>query len=127
MRWPGKLGSDRRVRYPALVLLGGVILGLHPTLFLGSSPADDPYRLGLESFERRKPDEALQYFLEAQRLRPKDARVANALGNTWFALNQLAKAQQQYTLAIRLDPQLSAARKNLGILEYQEGHCLGSA
>ncbi len=65
--------------------------------------------------------EALTYFQETARLRPRDARVANALGNTWFALNQPSQAAQEYRRAIQLDPRLAAAHKNLGILEYQQG------
>jgi tetratricopeptide (TPR) repeat protein len=55
-------------------------------------------------------------------LHPRDARIANALGNTWFALNEASAAVREYRTAIRLDPQLAAAHKNLGILEYQRGN-----
>ncbi|MBZ5565287.1 MAG: tetratricopeptide repeat protein [Acidobacteriia bacterium] len=82
---------------------------------------DDAFRLGIEAFERGDASLALQYFLKAERLRPQDARVANALGNTWFSLTHLSKAQGEYARALRLDPKLEAARKNLGILEYRRG------
>ncbi len=82
----------------------------------------DPYPLGVQAFEQGRVTEALQLFQQAARLHPQDARVANALGNTWLTLNQPSKARQEYLRAITLDPRLLAARKNLGIMEYQQGH-----
>jgi tetratricopeptide (TPR) repeat protein len=78
--------------------------------------------LGVQAFEQGKVAEALQLFQQAAQLRPQDARVANALGNSWLTLNQPSKARQEYLRAIALDPRLVAARKNLGILEYHQGH-----
>lgn len=103
-----------------LVLAGGVSGRAAVSGALG----DDAYALGLKAFEQGRLAEALKYFGEAARLQPRDARVANALGNTWFALNQPAKALREYGRAIQLDPQLAAAHKNLGILEYQQGKFL---
>ncbi|MGH7868229.1 MAG: tetratricopeptide repeat protein, partial [Candidatus Dormibacteraceae bacterium] len=99
-----------------LIALGFVLL--IPCGAFGLS--SDPYHLGVEAFERGKVAEALQFFQRAARLHPQDARVANALGNTWFTLNQPSMARQEYLRAIALDPALVAARKNLGILEYQQ-------
>jgi Flp pilus assembly protein TadD len=108
---------------------GIVVVSLGLTLASGAfgrptaidAKADDPYALGLKAFEQGRVAEALDYFQEAARLRPRDPRVANALGNAWFALNQPSKAAQEYRRAIQLDPRLAAAHKNLGILEYQQG------
>ena len=87
------------------------------------SPArDDPYALGLRAFKRGDPRQALSQFEVAARLRPRDALVANALGNTWFSLEEPARAQDEYLRAIELDPALGAAYKNLGVLECQEGN-----
>jgi tetratricopeptide (TPR) repeat protein len=82
----------------------------------------DPYREGIQAFQQGNAAEALQLFQQAAQLRPHDARVANALGNTWLTLNQPGRARQEYMRALTLDPKLAAARKNLGILEYQQDH-----
>lgn len=83
--------------------------------------SEDPFQLGLNAYKRGELNEALKYFREAAQLHPGEARIANALGNTWFALNEPSKAAEEYRRALRLDPRLAAAQKNLGILEYQQG------
>jgi tetratricopeptide (TPR) repeat protein len=89
--------------------------------WLIAAPSEDPFQLGLSAYQRGQLSEALNRFREAARLHPRDARIANALGNTWFALNEPSPAVREYQRAIQLDPQLAAAHKNLGILEYQRG------
>lgn len=84
-------------------------------------PSADPYRQGIVAFEQGRTDQALRWFEQAARLRPNDPRIANALGNAFFVLNRPKRAKAAYRRALRLDPQLGAARKNLGILEYNEG------
>ena len=96
-----------------------VVLGVSPWAF---AIGDHNFELGVRAFEQGKTKAALQYFVEAQRLHPEDGRIANALGNAWFVLNQPTKAQEEYRRAIQLDPGLAAAYKNLGILEYQQKH-----
>jgi tetratricopeptide (TPR) repeat protein len=99
-------------------------LGLAITVLPGGLIAvnsEDPFQLGLSAYQRGQLNEALKYFREAAQLHPGEARIANALGNTWFALNEPAKAAEEYRRALRLDPRLAAAQKNLGILEYQQG------
>ena len=115
-------GKSVRLQHVALLFFSGIALvGLCGEPGRAQPVEDDAFRLGIEAFERGDASLALQYFLKAERLRPQDARVANALGNTWFSLNHLSKAQGEYARALRLDPKLAAARKNLGILEYRRG------
>ncbi len=119
MAW-GKSVCLRRLGL--LVFTAITLLGLcAPTGLARPGGEDDAFRQGIEAFERGDASLALQFFLKAERLRPQDARVANALGNTWFTLNHLSKAQGEYARALRLDPKLAAARKNLGILEFRRG------
>lgn len=100
----------------------GVILGSFvwaPSAL--ATPPDDAFQMGVRAFEQGKTQEALGYFQQAERLRPQDARVANAIGNAKFALNELSEAAREYRRAIHLDPGLAAAHKNLGVLEYRQG------
>jgi len=118
-----RLGTVSPLRRPACPLTFHLIA----LIFVFANPANifasgsDPYAAGLEAFQNGKPAEALPLFQEAARLRPQNALVANALGNTWLTLNEPAKARQEYLRAITLDPRLLAAHKNLGILEYHQG------
>ena len=99
-------------------------LGLAITALPGGLIAvdsEDSFQLGLSAYQHGQLNDALKYFREAAHLHPGDARVANALGNTWFALNEPARAAEEYQRALRLDPRLAAAHKNLGILDYQQG------
>ncbi len=125
-------GWSRRVRLIAAGAAAGLAafsLGLGAVNRATAKPgvAADPYLLGLKAFQQGRTAEALQYFEQAAELRSRDARVANALGNTWFALNEPSKAAQEYRRAIQLDPRLAAAHKNLGLLEYQQGRFLEAA
>jgi tetratricopeptide (TPR) repeat protein len=118
-------GATSRETTLALCLLALSFILSNPRRTWGLS--SDPYPLGVQAFEQGRVTEALQLFQQAARLHPQDARVSNALGNTWLTLNQPSKARQEYRRAITLDPRLWAARKNLGILEYQQGHFLVAA
>ncbi len=133
MSGPGHLGEDlQRVRGSVFMrgpkfrefTRAGYLLALSVVLLLPCGTfglSSDPYQLGVQAFAQGKVTEALQFFQQAKQLHPQDARIANALGNTWLTLNEPAKARQEYLRAIALDPRLAAPRKNLGILEYQQG------
>jgi tetratricopeptide (TPR) repeat protein len=134
MKGTGHLEAGRR-RWRGSLFMGGLkppelslALCLLAFGLIFSSPlrdlhADtDPYLQGVQEFEQGRVSEALQLFQQAEQLHPHDARVANALGNTWLTLNQPSKARDEYLRAIVLDDQLFAARKNLGILEFQQSH-----
>jgi tetratricopeptide (TPR) repeat protein len=106
----------------AVALLGLVLTIIALPEGMVAASSDDSFQLGLNAYQRGQLNEALNYFREAARLHPRDARAANALANTWFALKQPSLAVQEYRRAIQLDPVLAAAHKNLGILEYQQGN-----
>src|SRR5256885_5672641 len=120
------LGQVKRAMAAIATSVGVALLGLGLTIIalpkgLIAASSDDSFQLGLRAYQRSQLNEALNYFREAARLHPRDARAANALANTWFALKQASLAAREYRRAIQLDPQLAAGHKNLGILEYQQG------
>ncbi len=118
MAWGKSVCLQRLARR---VSVGLTLAGLCALTARARPVEDDAFRQGIEAFKRGDASLALRFFLKAEHLQPQDARVANALGNTWFTLNHLSKAQDEYARALRLDPKLAAARKNLGILEYRRG------
>ncbi|MHB8655732.1 MAG: tetratricopeptide repeat protein [Terriglobia bacterium] len=84
------------------LLLLGITLGLSLAATPGASAmTDDSCKLGVEAIEQGQVTGALQHFLDAARVHPQDARVANALGNAWFALNNPLKARKEYGRALR--------------------------
>jgi tetratricopeptide (TPR) repeat protein len=87
---------------------------------LACGQESDPYATGIQAFQRGNATEALQLFERAAQVYPHDARVANALGNAWQALHYPSKAREEYLRALSLDPKLDAAKKNLGIQEFQQ-------
>jgi len=133
MRDPGHLGEGPQRWWGRVFMRGsrfrgftqaGYLLALSVVLLLPCGTyglSSDPYQLGVQAFAQGKVTEALKLFQQAKQLHPQDARVANALGNTWLTLNEPTKAREEYLRAIQLDPRLMAPRKNLGILEYQQG------
>jgi tetratricopeptide (TPR) repeat protein len=112
----------RSVIATAAAALIFVPVGLCQSQAAASGAESDPYVLGLRAFKQGDVRKALTQFEAAARLRPHDAVVANALGNTWFALEEPGKAREEYQRAIRLDSALGAAYKNLGVLECQKGN-----
>lgn len=59
-------------------------------------------------------DQALVKLEEAHRLAPRNATIENLLGIADTQLGRLDDANQHYRSAIRLDPKLAAAHRNLG-------------
>ncbi|MGO9272586.1 MAG: tetratricopeptide repeat protein [Terriglobia bacterium] len=75
--------------------------------------ANSEYMMGEIEWLRTKPQDALQHYSEAVRLRPDfvDARVA--LGKVLTALGRADEALQQLSEAVRLDPQNEVAHYRL--------------
>jgi len=60
--------------------------------------------------------EALDWLLRAQHLMPDHAGVRASLGYTYERIGEQGKAETAFREAIRLDPDLRAARRGLGDL-----------
>lgn len=69
---------------------------------------------GVRLFREGRFDEALVRFEQAHRSAPGNASIENLLGITETKLGHIERANDHYRSAIRLDPALAAAHKNLG-------------
>jgi tetratricopeptide (TPR) repeat protein len=80
----------------------------------------DSFQRGLAALQANRMDDALAEFTEAEREHPEDARVRNFRGIVLVRLGKNGEAASEYREAIRLDPQMEDAYRNLGFLEWNE-------
>jgi tetratricopeptide (TPR) repeat protein len=86
----------------------------------------ESFKKGLSLLKENKPEAALVELTAAEREGPNDARVHNFRGIVLARLGQSTDAAAEYQEAIRLDPLMEDAYRNLGYLEWTE-HNLGRA
>ena len=124
--------SDRRrLRLVALLLS---LLAIAPRLCLatpqtGPRPAqtaparaDDSFQAALRALRENRVEAALEALTRAEREDPEDPRVRNFRGVVLARVNRGAEAAGEYREAIRLDPSMEDAYRNLGFLEWTEHH-----
>jgi Flp pilus assembly protein TadD len=73
------------------------------------------YNLGAILQMRGETQEAAVQFADAQRLRPGDATVENALGGSLLAAGQVREAIEHLSVAVQVRPEYFDARYNLGL------------
>jgi len=86
----------------------------------------DAFQRGLAALKENRLDDALAEFTAAERENPENARIRNFRGILLVQLGKNAEAAAEYQEAIRLDPLLEDAYRNLGFLRWTE-HQLNSA
>jgi tetratricopeptide (TPR) repeat protein len=93
-------------------------------LFRASGGAQAPslYQQGLMALQQNRPTEALVALTAAEQQNPRNAEIRNFRGIAMEQLRRWDEAAQEYREAIRLDPQMVDAYRNLGHLEWTEGH-----
>lgn len=95
-------------------------------LILGSTllraQANEAFRRGLVALEQNQLSQALEELTAAEKQTPADARVRNFRGIVLARLGRLADAAAEYREAIRLDPSMADAFRNLGYLDWTQHH-----
>jgi Flp pilus assembly protein TadD len=91
-----------------------------------SSKQSDAFQRGLAALKENRPEDALVEFTAAEREYPDNARVRSFRGILLARMGKNAEAAAEYQEAIRLDPFLEDACRNLGFLRWTE-HQLESA
>lgn len=76
--------------------------------------ADVYYSRGTEELINKNYAQALTHLLQAKELNPKDAKIRNNLGMSYYFRNQPELAEEELKAAIGLDSKNSDARLNLG-------------
>jgi tetratricopeptide (TPR) repeat protein len=85
---------------------------------LQAAVPSEAFQDGLAALKDNRPADALTYLTAAEQQHPDDPRVHNFRG---IALAQLARASEaaaEYEAAIRLDPKMADAYRNLGFLNW---------
>jgi tetratricopeptide (TPR) repeat protein len=82
----------------------------------------DSLQQGLKALQDNRLEEALGYLTAAEGGQPVDAQIRNFRGIVLVRLGRNREAANEYREAIRLDPKLEDAHKNLGFLEWTEHH-----
>jgi tetratricopeptide (TPR) repeat protein len=90
------------------------------------SKQSDAFQRGLSALKENRPEDALVEFTAAEREYPDNARIRSFRGILLAQLGKNAEAAAEYQEAIRLDPLLEDAYRNLGFLRWTE-HQLATA
>src|SRR5882724_3502477 len=90
------------------------------------SKQSDAFQRGLSALKENRPEDALVEFTAAEREYPDNARVRSFRGILLAQMGKNAEAAAEYQEAIRLDPFLEDAYRNLGFLRWTE-HQFASA
>ena len=83
---------------------------------------DDAFQRGLIALKENRLEAALEELTTAEREHPGDARVRNFRGIVLARLGRNADAVTEYREAIRIDPGMEDAYRNLGFLEWMQHH-----
>src|SRR5580704_6639352 len=90
------------------------------------SPQGDAFQRGLIALKENRFEDALREFTAAEREYPENARIRDFRGILLTQMGKNGEAAAEYQEAIRLDPLLEDAYRNLGFLRWTE-HQLESA
>ena len=82
----------------------------------------ESFRRGLSALKENRLEAALAELTVAEREDAKDPRIHNFRGIVLARLGQSTEAAAEYQEAIRLDPLIEDAYRNLGYLEWTEHH-----
>jgi tetratricopeptide (TPR) repeat protein len=78
----------------------------------------DAFHDGLAALKDHRPADALTYLTAAEQQHPDDPRVHNFRGIALAQLGRASEAASEYEGAIRLDPKMADAYRNLGFLNW---------
>src|ERR1700732_1649302 len=85
------------------------------------APAESgAFQRGLTALKENRLEDALAEFTTAEREQPENARVRSFRGILLAQTGKNAEAAAEYQEAIRLDPLLEDAYRNLGFLRWTE-------
>jgi spermidine synthase len=77
--------------------------------------------LGLICLRNRRPEKAVEYFSREIALNPGDKVSLNNLGTAYTSLGLYAEAIEQFSKALKIDPDYAQAHANIGICLASQG------
>ncbi len=80
----------------------------------------DAFQRGLQALKENRLEDALAEFTAAEHEHPENARIRNFRGILLVQTGKNTEAAAEYLEAIRLDPRLEDAHRNLGFLRWTE-------
>ncbi len=122
--WPIRLafccGLVSTILLTAGLLASARLISSHPLeqTVPQSGAASDTFQDGLAALKGNHPADALTYLTTAEQQRPDDPRVHNFRGIALAQLGRAGEAAAEYEAAIRLDPKMADAYRNLGFLNW---------
>jgi len=105
------------MKRPAIILIFATLSSVS-----GAAQTLSPYQQGLMALQQNRTDEALEALTAAEKENPRDAAIRNFRGIALAQLGRGDDAAKEYREAIRLNPQMVDAYRNLGHLEWTERH-----
>jgi protein O-GlcNAc transferase len=92
-----------------------------PRLAESQQPSQgDAFQRGLTALKENRLEDALAEFTAAEREQPDNARIRNFRGILLVQLGKYADGAAEYQEALRLDPLLEDAYRNMGFLRWTE-------
>jgi Flp pilus assembly protein TadD len=85
-----------------------------------ASPRGDAFQRGLTALKENRFEDAFLEFTTAEHEEPKNARIRNFRAILLAQMGKNAEAAAEYQEAIRIDPLLEDAYRNLGFLRWTE-------
>jgi Flp pilus assembly protein TadD len=78
------------------------------------------FQKGIAALKDNRMQEALTEFTQAEREHPTDALIRNFRGIVLVRIGQTPEAEAEYREAVRIDPHMADAYRNLGFLKWTE-------
>jgi tetratricopeptide (TPR) repeat protein len=119
-------GSKLRWFFVAVLLAAANALAQSSSDDSHTNAQGDAFQRGLIALQDGHFEIALSELTTAEQQSPSDARIRNFRGVTLVHLGKNSEAASEYQEAMRLDPRMEDAYRNLGLLEWTE-HCLDAA
>lgn len=74
-------------------------------------------QLGNLYFDAERYDDAIKWYVDAEKLAPKDADLSTDLGVCYYYVNQPDKALEQFDKSLKIDPKHAKTLLNMGIVK----------
>jgi tetratricopeptide (TPR) repeat protein len=82
-----------------------------------ASNSEARIELGNLYYDAQRYDDAIKWYQEALKLKPRDVNVSTDLGVCYYSTNQPDKALEQFNQSLKIDPRHAKTLLNVGIVK----------